>query len=466
MIKDAWGKIRESISGWEKSHFGGFYRMIVDYPYIKLDSDFQIELDPRLTKALGWYNGEKLIKLYVLKAKQSRLDGSFTKGSLTQINPYTGKEEQFIKISLSNTRIMSIVEDNNEEMALLFEHYRAEILNSSLIYKVPEDPEGDGDCECEGEGDQDQDQKEKEQKEIELKEAKDKKNLAKMQEALDKMKEFKPFDPGDRLSGYEGKVEFKVPKFDKSVSEYTFKNEEIRDAENLLKLLDISFEPKSDIVKSLRAGKLDTAKIAEIPAGTVSIYKQSVEDQDTKPFGVCILADLSGSMNCGNRMSMQHHTLNTLYLALSQIVPADKLWIYGHTGDEYPEVTTFHTPYNTDYARNIREYYSIDNGSNYDGPVIEAIYKKVRESCDDNIIFISLSDGQPAGDGYGGEDDIIDMKRILERARRDGFVTVSIGMQYMATPGLYQYNKTVDDLSQLAKDVSQVVNKVVKTEFK
>ena len=98
--------------------------------------------------------------------------------------------------------------------------------------------------------------------------------------------------------------------------------------------------------------------------------------------------------------------------------------------------------------------------------MIEAIYKKVRESCDDNIIFISLSDGQPAGDCYGGEDDIIDMKRILERARRDGFVTVSIGMQYMATPGLYQYNKTVDDLSQLAKDVSQVVNKVVKTEFK
>lgn len=461
MIKDAWGKIRGSISGWEKSHFGGFYRMIVDYPYIKLDSDFQIELDPKLTSALGWYNGEKLIKLYLLKAKESNVDNAFTKEPFTQINPYTGEEEQFVKIYLNHSRVMSIVEDNNEEMALLFEHYRAGIFNSLLIYKVPEDGEGEGEGEDEGEDDQDQDQKEKE-----LQEAKDKKNLAKMQQALDKIKEFKPFDPGDRLSGYEGKVEFKVPKFDKSVSEYSFKNEEIRDAENLLKLLDISFEPKSDVVRSLRAGKLDTAKIAEIPAGTVSIYKQTVEDQDTKPFGICILADLSGSMCCGNRLQMQHHTLNTLFLALSQIVPADKLWIYGHTGDEYPEVTTFHTPYNTDYARNIREYYSIDNGSNYDGPVIEAIYKKVRESCDDNIIFISLSDGQPAGDGYGGEDDIIDMKRILERARRDGFVTVSIGMQYMATPGLYQYNKTVDDLSQLAKDVSQVVNKVVKTEFK
>lgn len=464
MIKEAWGKIKGSISGWEKSHFGGFYRMIVDYPYIKLDSDFQIELDPELIKTLGWYNGEKLIKLYLLKAKQLGLDKNFRKEPLTLMNPYTDKEEQFVKIYLDHAGIMSNVMGANEEMSLLFEHYNNQIFNSSLMYKVPEDGEGDGDGD--GEHDQDQEQKEKKQKEKELKEAKNKKNLAKMQQALEKIKEFKPFDPGDRLSGYDGTVEFKVPKFDKSESEYTFKNEEIRDAENLLKLLDISFEPKADIVKSLRAGKLDTAKIAEIPAGTVSIYKQSVEDQDTKPFGVCILADLSGSMRNGNRMQMQFHTLNTLYLALSQIVPADKLWIYGHTGDENPEVTTFHTPYNTDYARNIKEYYTIDNSSNYDGPVIEAIYKKVRESSDDNIIFISLSDGQPAGDGYGGEDDIIDMKRILERARRDGFVTVSIGMQYMATPGLYQYNKTVDDLSQLAKDVSQVVNKVVKTEFK
>lgn len=456
MIKDAWGKIKGSISGWEKSHFGGFYRMIVDYPYIKLDSDFQIELDPELTRTLGWYNGEKLIKLYLLKARQAGVDKSFVTEPLTIMNPYTGNEEQFIKIHLGHPGIMSTVMDKNEEMSLLFEHYKEQIFKSSLMYKVPQDGEGEG----EGEGQDQEEQDEKKKKEQDLK------NLAKMQKALEKMKEFKPYDPKDRLSGWEGSVEFKVPKHDKSAKEYSFRNEEIRDAENLLKLLDISFEPKSDIVKSLRAGKLDTAKIAEIPAGTISIYKQTVEDQDTKPFGVCILADLSGSMRNGKRMEMQFHTLNTLYLALSQIIPADKLWIYGHTGDESPEVTTFHTPYNTDYARNITEYYSVDNGSNYDGPVIEAIYKKVREASDDNIIFISLSDGQPAGDGYGGDNDIVDMKRILERARRDGFVTVSIGMQYMATPGLYQYNKTVDDLTQLAKDVSQVVNKVVKTEFK
>jgi nitric oxide reductase activation protein len=248
--------------------------------------------------------------------------------------------------------------------------------------------------------------------------------------------------------------------------EYTFTRTEHIDAENLLKLLDISFENKPDEIKSLRAGKLDTLKIAEVVAGSLSIYKQTVEDQDTKPFGVCILGDLSGSMTFSDRLDMQKHTLNVLYLALSQIIPADKLWIYAHTGDDVPSIYPFHTPYDNNYALNIQSYNRIPNNQNYDGPVIEAVHKKVRETSDDRIIFISLSDGSPCGNGYGTQEDITDMKRILERARRDEFVTVSIGMQYIAHEGLYIYNKTVEDLTQLAKSVSQVINSVVRAEFK
>jgi hypothetical protein len=36
----------------------------------------------------------------------------------------------------------------------------------------------------------------------------------------------------------------------------------------------------------------------------------------------------------------------------------------------------------------------------------------------------------------------------------------------MATKGLYQYAITVDDLTQLVKDASKLINKVVLTEFK
>ena len=284
-----------------------------------------------------------------------------------------------------------------------------------------------------------------------------------MKQALKDIKEHEPYQFKNTLSGYKGTPVFKTlnPK-----DTYDFTRAEIRDAEHLVKLLDISFEPKSDVVKSLRAGKLDVCKIAEVAAGSTSIYKQTVEDQDTRPFTVCILADMSGSMQDGTKLKTQKHVLNSLYLAMSSIMPADKLWIYGHTGDDEIEIYPFHTPYNTDYAKNISEYDRIDCQQNYDGPVIEAIHKKVREATDDRVIFIMLSDGQPSGNGYGGYEDIVDMKRILERARRDEFVTVGLGIQYHTHKDLYVYSKVLDDMGTLVKDVSHVINNVVRAEFK
>jgi hypothetical protein len=77
-----------------------------------------------------------------------------------------------------------------------------------------------------------------------------------------------------------------------------------------------------------------------------------------------------------------------------------------------------------------------------------------------------LSDGQPSGDNYGSMDDIVDMKRILEKAKRDEFVTVGIGIQYHSVEGLYVYSKVVEKLNTMVRDVSHVINNVVRAEFK
>ncbi len=470
MIGYTWGKVKETVSGWEKSHFGGFHRMITDYPYIKLDYNIIIEVDDSLKKDLQWYTAEKLIKLYLLKAQAIGLVKYLRQDTIKIPNKWTGKEDTYVVTYLDDQSIMESVIGANAEYAPLFEYFKNGILASYLLNKVYEDDKGNSssnpgdkeeeqpqDSEGKGEGETD---------EQELQEQRVKAVMSRMNHALSQIKEQELWGSKNSLSGFSEKPKFMSPNSFNLETEYKFTAKEYRDAENLLKLLDISFDPKSAEVKSLRAGKLDTLKIAEVAAGSTSIYKQTLEDQDTKPFGVCILADLSGSMSHGTRLKMQKHTLNVLYLALSQIIPADKLWIYGHTGDDSPDIYPFHTPYDTNYPLNIQSYDYVNTRHNYDGPVIEAIHKKIRETCDDRIIFISLSDGQPAGECYGDEDDIVDMKRILERARRDEFVTVSVGMQYMATPGLYIYNKTVEDLSTLAKDVSQVVNQVVRAEFK
>jgi len=464
-VKKAYG----SLTGWEKSHFGGYQRMITDHPYIALDWNIQIVTGKDLQNDLSIFTAEKLIKLYLLKMKRRLIAYESLRTSIKEETcMFTGRTRKYQLIHLDNTAIFDEIVYHVGEYAPLFEFYKKGLLESYLRKELP--PEEDEEQQQSPDGDgEDGDENDSDNSEGDSSGDGDTppptaKTYEAMLQALDDINEYKPQTWGKSL----GTTKIKEPVFMQmtpSRTDYRFSANEIRDAENLVKLLDISFDPKSDVVNSLRSGKLDVRKIAEVPAGSTSIYKQIVEDQDTKPFTVCILADMSGSM-MGIRKDIQFNVLNSLYLAMSSILPEDKLFIYGHTGDESPEIYTFYSPYDANYAKNIRMYNNVEWCQNYDGPVIEAVHKKVRSITDDRIIFISLSDGEPAGVHYGGDKDKEDMKRILERARRDDFVTVGIGMQYMVEKDLYNYYTTVNDLSCLAKDVSHVINSVVRAEFK
>ena len=163
---------------------------------------------------------------------------------------------------------------------------------------------------------------------------------------------------------------------------------------------------------------------------------------------------------------MQKKVLNSLYLAMSQILPLDKLYIYGHSGEYEPQIYTFYSPYDTDYETNIQSYDRIDLCQNYDGPVIEEVHRKIRSTNDDRIIFITLSDGEPCGNGYGSYEDVEDLKKVLEKCRRDSFVTLGIGIQTSHVKNHYTYSQVVYDLAEMSKDVSNIINKVVRAEFK
>jgi nitric oxide reductase activation protein len=97
--------------------------------------------------------------------------------------------------------------------------------------------------------------------------------------------------------------------------------------------------------------------------------------------------------------------------------------------------------------------------------VVKAIHEKVRTMTDDRIIFLVLSDGSPAGENYGSEEDIKDFKRIVERAKRDEFVTVGIYIQYAGVKDMYNYHTVIQDMDEMPKKVSHILNKVVKSEF-
>ena len=243
-----------------------------------------------------------------------------------------------------------------------------------------------------------------------------------------------------------------------------FTDEEYMYASRLVKLLDINFDPAVDRINSLRTGKLDPRKLAEVIPGNTNVYYLNEENQTTKPFSVVILQDESGSMSEYNKLEHSKRILKTLYLAFSEILPENKLYVYGHSGYGNPKIFIYQDKYNPKFEERIEWLDSHDY--NYDGPAIEAIYDKVRNMTDDNIIFITLSDGQPCGRGYGGEQAGAAMKRVLEKCRRDGFVTVGLGIKHFNDPTLYNYSCVLQNLGDdMIKKTSHIINKVVKTEF-
>lgn len=513
----SWGTSQGSLSGWEKSHFGGYKRVLNDYPFVDLSYKVDLSVAKQVKDDLGFYLGEKLLKIYILKLRENGFLDELPCEIVEKPSYFGTTVKRYSSVSLNHQEIFDTICARYIELAPLFQEYKRGILSSTIDFEIPDDENGqDGDGE-EGEGQdgEDQDGKGKgkgksegqdgeggsdgdaenqtdENKEGEGQKGgkqpggkkpdgrkegagegvdprtilgKDGKNIM---DYLKSIEERKPVTYSKSLSKFNKEAKFVTftERIKKEKPEpHRFEDEERKIAENLVKMLDISFDPKSDVVKNLKLGKLDTSKIAEVPAGNMSIYKQIVEEQDTKPFSVCILADMSGSMCQGRRVKSQLTLLNALYIAMREILPEDKLFIYGHSGEYEPNIFTFYTPYDTDYERNIRYYPNVRWCENYDGPVIEKIHKSIREKTEDRIIFISLSDGMPCGSGYGGTEDNEELKRIIEKARRDSFVTVGIGIESEHVEELYQYSKSVFDLSNIAKEASALINRVVRQEF-
>ena len=475
IIRKAWN----SVSGWERSHFGGFKRMILDYPYIQVDFSAKIGTPRKLASELQVFNAEKLIKIYLMKAKEhsAAMEALMSEATVTEsTDPFTGRPVKVQRMSLNDTAAFEYICAREPEFAPLFENYQDQILSSYIEAELPEGKEGgegqgegeegnQGEGEGEGEGNESKDgNSEKESEDSQGKTIKQKGGWGRggksLQEIIDSMKEFKP------LSSWKIGDEVPIRWLDKPRTygkrEYKenrpFTEEEKINGDRLVKMLDISFEPKSDIVRSLRTGRLDTSKIAEVPAGNTAIYRQTLDDQDTKPFAVCILADMSGSMD-GPKLHSQYTVLNSLYYGLSQIVPVSDLYIYAHTGDDQADIYTLCSPYKPDYEKNINMYYDIDTECNYDGTVIEEVHKKIRAITDNPVLMITLSDGQPC-------DSMDNMKKILEKARRDQFIAMGVGIAAPHVKDLYTYHCLVDDLDTFVNDVSQLVNKVVRAEFK
>jgi hypothetical protein len=70
----------------------------------------------------------------------------------------------------------------------------------------------------------------------------------------------------------------------------------------------------------------------------------------------------------------QNNLVKCLYLAFEQILPSNKIYIFGHSGGKSPEIRTYNDKY-VNFYDTILNQEDVSFHENYDGPVIESIYE-------------------------------------------------------------------------------------------
>jgi len=428
-----------SSTGWETSFYGGYERTLYDMPDVKIDYDVKVYTN--IKSSIGYYNGQKLLKTFLLRVKTLNLIHSLMHKSTMETKTSWagfGKDKKFLKmhregIALALDKIIAY----ENELKNLFEHYRKDIIDADIEFNLKDEDAADR-----------------------------KLALDAVTEMLEKTKVMKPYRSYGSISG-NGDVPDPVFMIEEQRNyESTLSIQDTLYAKQIVQKLDITFDPDRDDIHSLKQGKLDTRKLAEAVAHNDHIYFRTEEDQKTKPFSVVILCDESGSMQHDNRLEKQFQLVKILHAAFSEIMPQDRISVYGHSGDDVPEIYVYQDKYNPGFTKTIEGMRRRDLRENYDGPVVESLHERIRSQTSDNILMIVISDGQPSGEHcYGGQEAMDDLKRIIEKCKRDNFVTMGIGFGFSGVKELYSYNAVIRDMSEVVEKTTTLLNKVVKTEF-
>lgn len=454
------GKLKKffSSTGWETSEFGGFSQILWDLPDMTIPGGFFIHPSEELSY-LTYYTQRKLMGLFLHKAHKYGLSEILIKTAKSSCDIEQGMyaERMIPKYTFSKEAIKTVLSgviSREKELKSLFIHYSNALANSEITFEMSKYDFVSGD----GDG-------------VTMSKLESSKQT-KLSESFDKIQERKTTwsyggsaNFAANMKELKKKATFVVFNEEDYVGDVEYTPEEIKASDRLLEMLDISFEKAESKITSLRVGKIDIPKLAEVMSGNSHIYFRKEEVEKTRPFSVCILCDESGSMN-GSRYETQHSLVKIMYRAFSQVLPADKLYVYGHTGEDHPEIHVYQDKYNPCFEQSFKMQHTFELEQNYDGPVTDILYEKIRSYTDDNILFIVLSDGEPAGNNYGGTNDWNDYKRVIEKCKRDGFVTCGIGIQYFSVKDLYQYSTIIQRGEEDAiKNVSLLINNVVKAEF-
>ena len=190
------------------------------------------------------------------------------------------------------------------------------------------------------------------------------------------------------------------------------------------------------------------------------IFTKRNRQNDEISLAVGVLVDMSGSM-CGERIrTAQAMTLVVYDFCRSMDIP---VMIYGHdtTYGNTVNLYSFAEFDSIDGKDKYRLMNIHDGGSNRDGCAVRFVAEKLYRRSEQSKLFIVVSDGQPADNGYYGTAAEIDLQNIRKEYVNKGvtFLAAAIGDDKPAIKRCYGEGSFLDitDLKEFPMTIAKLI---------
>ena len=214
--------------------------------------------------------------------------------------------------------------------------------------------------------------------------------------------------------------------------------------------------------KLRRSGEMDDEELWRVGTGDFRVFSERVvEARPDTALGM--LVDISGSM-AGRKLNEAQRLAQTLLLAAMDsegVTP----YVWAHTGDlekdATAEVYTIFEP--GDPATRLGLLGSLDNGDNYDGTALGVAIDRLRRAEQEQHVMLVISDGLPAGAGYGGAAAHRHVRETVRWGQSVGVTVISIaidgGLDPASQAAMYDNWVPYKNDRQVARDLTAILSR-------
>jgi cobalamin biosynthesis protein CobT len=226
-----------------------------------------------------------------------------------------------------------------------------------------------------------------------------------------------------------------------------------------------------------RRGKLDKARLAQVPTGNVNVF-QVEKEGETLDTAISVVIDLSGSMGPGYDPKYKAYYAKLMAIALSETfdalnVPFEVIGFHndwdrtvsdtpGCMRNEPIEYVIF-KEFGENYKRvRTRMNHITGNGNNTDGEAVMACALRLAKRPETRKIMFVLSDGMPAGGGVDRHTLCNHLEEVITEITKAGIEVVGIGAMTDHIKDFYNKEHgasgaVINDMTKLAVEVYKLM---------